>query len=95
MAIVEYDIDNLPKVTQEMRDRVASMTDDEIDYSDMPAITDFSGFTRRSNSDIFGKRKKIELTIDTEIYDWLNHVEDVNSVLREVMVHSKMTVSHT
>jgi hypothetical protein len=61
-----YDVDNLPKVSQEMRDKVVSMTDDEIDCSDMPEITDFTGFARR-DSRHQEKCQKIELTIDQEI----------------------------
>jgi hypothetical protein len=90
MAMVAYDIDNLPKVSQEMRDRVAAMTDDEIDYSDMPEITDFSGFVRRSDRKQL-KRQKVELIIDQEVSEWLNHIKDVNSVLHEVMILSNLT----
>jgi hypothetical protein len=66
MAMVMYDVDNLPKVSQEMRDKVASMTDDEIDGSDMPEITDFTGFARRGNRHQ-ERFQEIELTIDHAI----------------------------
>jgi hypothetical protein len=65
------------------------MTDDEIDYSDMPEITDFSGFVRRDSQHQL-KRQKIELSIDPEVGDWLQNVGDVNRVLREVMVLSRL-----
>jgi hypothetical protein len=88
--MVTYDIDNLPEVSQEERDRVAAMTDDEIDFSDIPAVTDFSGFVRWNDRKQL-KRQKVELIIDQEVSEWLNHIKDVNSVLHEVMVLSKLT----
>jgi len=40
-------VKGFPKLTEELREELrvlAEMSDDDIDYSDIPQITDFSGF---------------------------------------------------
>jgi hypothetical protein len=47
MPMVSYDlVDEVPEVPREEREKVAALSDDEIDYSDIPEISDFSGFVR-------------------------------------------------
>jgi hypothetical protein len=46
MPMVRHDLDNLPKAPKEERIKVAAMSDEDIDYSDIPEVNDFSGFVR-------------------------------------------------
>jgi hypothetical protein len=52
--MVRYDLDNLPETPAEERVKVAAMSDDVIDYSDIPEVNDFSRFVRAEN---LGARK--------------------------------------
>lgn len=40
MAIITYDYNNLPKPKKEDLERIDAIRDDEIDYSEMPKLTD-------------------------------------------------------
>ena len=44
MGIVRHTIDALPPVCKEDLDRVDAIRDEDIDYSDIPEVTDFSKF---------------------------------------------------
>jgi hypothetical protein len=64
--MLRYDLDNLPEVPEEERVKVAAMPDEDIDYSDIPEINDFSGFVRveKLTSGKNRDRMKIELASD-------------------------------
>jgi hypothetical protein len=49
MPMVSYDLDNLPEVPKEERVKLAAMSDEDINYSDIPEINDFAGFVRAEN----------------------------------------------
>ena len=86
-------------MTEESRDisadleRINAMSDDEIDYSDLPEVTDFSGFKRG----LFYRPEKQAVTIrlDADVVAWFKSAEPkyqtaVNRVLREYMLaHAK------
>jgi hypothetical protein len=44
MSIVRYTLETLPPVSKEDWDRLDSVKDEDIDYSDISEITDFSKF---------------------------------------------------
>ena len=44
MKIVRYSSENVPKPTKEDWDRLDSVKDEDIDFSDIPKIIDFSKF---------------------------------------------------
>lgn len=49
MNIVRYNLNDLPPLTTEQRvalDRLAKLSDDDIDLSDIPEVTDWSGAIR-------------------------------------------------
>lgn len=66
--------------------RLAKMSDEDIDYSDIPAIRDFSGAVR-------GKfyrpvKDQVTLRIDRDVLAWFRHTEEkyqtaINAALRE------------
>jgi uncharacterized protein (DUF4415 family) len=74
-------------------ERINAMSDDEIDYSDIPAVTDFSGFVRGK----FYRPEKHPVTIrlDQDVVAWFKDQEPkyqtaINRVLRDYMVrHAK------
>lgn len=74
-------------------ERINAMSDDDIDYSDIPAVTDFSGFKRG----VFYRPEKQTVTIrlDADVVAWFKGAEPkyqtaVNRVLREYMLaHAK------
>ena len=68
---------------------IDAMTDDEIDFSDIPEVTDFSGFKRG----LFYRPKKEAVTIrlDSDVVAWFKASEPkyqtaVNRVLRDYMI---------
>lgn len=58
-----------PKFDAEMRRQLAAidaMPDDQIDLSDIPEITDFSGFVRPW----LGKKKSVTIRLDEDMLKW-------------------------
>ena len=51
MATVTYDINSLPAVSREDWERIDNLKDEDIDFSDIPEITDFSGFARHGDQE--------------------------------------------
>ncbi|RZJ95340.1 MAG: 3-oxoacyl-ACP synthase [Brevundimonas sp.] len=74
-------------------ERINAMSDDEIDFSDIPEITDFSGFRRG----VFYRPEKQPVTIrlDQDVVAWFKGQEPkyqtaINKVLRDYMIrHAK------
>jgi hypothetical protein len=71
---------------------IDAMSDDDIDYSDIPPTTDFSGFRRG----VFYRPEKQPVTIrlDADVVDWFKRTEPkyqtaVNRVLREYMLANR------
>lgn len=91
--IVRHDIDleNPPPLTDEQKARLKllrDMPDDQIDTSDIPEITDWSGFKRGR----FYKpvKKLVSLRIDADVVEWFKrrapaggYQTDINRALRE------------
>ena len=70
-------------------ERINAMSDDAIDYSDIPPVTDFSGFKRG----LFYRANKEAVTIrlDSDVVAWFKASEPkyqtaVNRVLRDYMI---------
>jgi uncharacterized protein (DUF4415 family) len=84
---VSYDLDNLPKVPEEERKRLAAMPYEEIDYSDIPEVHDFSGFVRAGDRGAAKKQKRVEIDLDSEVIAWIGegYQSRINIILRELM----------
>jgi uncharacterized protein (DUF4415 family) len=80
-----------PKLTEEQREalrKLAAMPDDNIDYSDIPEITDFSGF-------VVGKfyrpvKETVTIRLDSDVIRWLKqggkgYQSRLNALLRKEM----------
>ena len=84
--VYEFDPASPPPLIEEQKARLealAKMPDSETDYSDIPEITDFSGFHRVTPRCLF-------VRIDGDILDWIKTLgEDrqalVNDLLRRQM----------
>jgi uncharacterized protein (DUF4415 family) len=94
MAIVSYTSETVPKPTKEDWERLDSLKDEDIDYSDIPEITDFSKFRPWEQRQMF-KPVKVAVTckLDADIVAWLKqegkgYQTRMNTILREAMLHS-------
>jgi uncharacterized protein (DUF4415 family) len=84
-------VKGIPKLTQEQREdllKLAALSDDDIDYSDIPEITDFSGFE-------VGKfyrpvKETVTVRLDADVLHWLKqggkgYQSRLNAILRKEM----------
>jgi len=93
MKIVRYSSSNLPKPIKEDWDRLDSIKDEDIDYSDIPEVTDFSNFRPWEQRQMF-KPVKVAVTckLDADIVAWLKqggkgYQTRLNAILRQAMTH--------
>ncbi|MCL2068031.1 MAG: BrnA antitoxin family protein [Treponema sp.] len=95
MGKVSYTLENLPPVSKKDLDRVDSIKDEDIDYSDIPEFKDFSGFHPWQDRKLY-KPIKVAVTckLDADIVAWLKqggkgYQTRLNKILRQVMVHAQ------
>ena len=95
MGIVKYTLESLPPVSKEDIDRVDAIKDEDIDYSDIPAFTDFSKFHPWEHRQMF-KPVKVSVTckLDADIVAWLKqegkgYQTRLNAILRQAMTHTQ------
>jgi len=84
---VESDGTITPEIEAELK-AIAEMSDDDIDYSDIPQITDFSGFE-------VGKfyrplKETVTMRLDADVLHWLRkdgigYQSRLNAILRKEM----------
>ena len=91
MGTVRYTLETLPPVSKEDLDRFDSVRDEDIDYSDIPEVTDFSKFQPWEQRQLF-RPVKIAVTckIDADIVAWLKqggkgYQTRLNTILRQAM----------
>jgi uncharacterized protein (DUF4415 family) len=95
MKTFSYSDDNLPLVSEkdwmELRDRAGRISDDEIDYSDAPASTDFSAYRRWDDPSLYRPVKKdVHIKLDADLLVWLKsggkgYQTRINALLRKAM----------
>jgi len=95
MGIVRYNLKNLPPISKKALSKADELRDTEIDYSDIPEITDFSKFYPWEQRDMF-KPVKVSITckLDADIVAWLKqggkgYQTRMNTILRDVMAHAQ------
>ena len=84
-------VEGSPKLTEEQRDglrKLAAMPDEDIDYSDIPQLTDFTGFE-------VGKfyrpvKETVTVRLDSDVLFWLKqggkgYQSRLNAILRKEM----------
>ena len=94
MGIVSYTLETLPPVTEKDWAVFDSIKDEDIDYTDMPRITDFSGFRPWHERKMF-KPVKVAVTckLDADIVAWLKqggrgYQTRLNAILRQAMAQA-------
>jgi uncharacterized protein (DUF4415 family) len=95
MSTVRYSSENVPKPSQEDWNRLDGVKDEDIDFSDIPKITDFSGFRPWEDRRLF-KPVKVTVTckLDADVVTWLKqggkgYQTRLNALLRQAMAHAK------
>jgi uncharacterized protein (DUF4415 family) len=94
MKAVRYSSENIPKPTKKDWDRLDRVKDEDINYSDIPEITDFSQFRPWEQRQMF-KPVKVSVTckLDADVVAWLKqdgkgYQTRLNAILRQAMVHA-------
>ena len=98
MSMQRHEVTKQPTLTSEQQERLAkleAMPDSDIDYSDIPAGTDWTGAIRGS---VVPSHKNVHLmtqsnhqVLDTDLVQWLANQDDktkrhVNEVIRHIMI---------
>jgi uncharacterized protein (DUF4415 family) len=88
----ELDPSRPPQLSAATKRRLDAMSDADIDYSDIPEITDFSGFRR-----VGAEQKRVP--IDADIVEWFKGQgiasHEINRVLRTYIRRSRATKGRT
>jgi uncharacterized protein (DUF4415 family) len=94
MGTVSYTFETLPPVSKEEWERIDSVKDEDIDYSEIPAMKDLSGLRPRQVRELNKSQEKVPFScdLDADIVEWLKQDGEtsqnrLNSILREAMVH--------
>jgi uncharacterized protein (DUF4415 family) len=87
MVRVESDGTITPEIEAELK-AIAEMSDDDIDYSDIPQITDFSGF--EVGTFYRPLKETVTMRLDADILHWLRqggrgYQSRLNAILRKEM----------
>lgn len=93
MAIVRYKASDIPPMTKEDAERIEAIRDEDIDYSDIPPLTDeFWENAKRLDELYRPQKRQITVRIDADILEWLKnggkgYQTRLNDALRYVMQH--------
>lgn len=94
MGIVRYTLDTLPEIREEDLVRMRAIKDEDINYSDIPPLTDdFWANARRLNELYRPQKRQVTVRIDTDVLAWLKsqgkgYQTRMNVILRAAMLHS-------
>ncbi len=93
MAIVRYKADEIPKPTQADFDRLNAIKDENIDFTDIPELTEDFFANAKVGEFYHPKKKQVTVKIDTDILDWLKtdskgYQAKLNSILRKSMLET-------
>ena len=96
MPIVEKTIENLPPLDEERIKKLKKMRDEDIDVSDMPALTQeqLAGFVRAKllNRSLYRPVKvQVKINYDADVLEWFRsfgkgYQTRMNAALREYML---------
>ncbi|MDF7676470.1 BrnA antitoxin family protein [Neisseriaceae bacterium ESL0693] len=98
MSMVKYTIDTLPKPSESDIDRLkklADLPDENIDCSDVPALSAEVWAQSLKLSELYRPQKKqITIRIDADVLDWLKaggkgYQTKLNEILRHKMMEQK------
>lgn len=86
----KFDPENPPTMTPEQLQALRDLRDEDIDFSDIPPITDFTGWRRVSDLVSEENKQQITLRLDAEVLAFFKstgkrYQSRINAVLREYM----------
>jgi uncharacterized protein (DUF4415 family) len=91
MGTVKFNGKTLPKVSKKEWDRIDTIKDEKIDTSEIPEVTNFSGFRSWEDRRMY-KPVKVTVTckLDADIVSWLKkdgkgYQTRMNSILRKAL----------
>lgn len=95
MSTVRYTLETLPKPTQadlERLNKLAAMSDESIDFSDIPPLTDeFLAQAKRFDELYRPQKCQVTVRIDKDVLEWLKssgkgYQTRLNEILRREMI---------
>lgn len=95
--LVQHTLDTLPPLTDAQKadlERLAAMPDDQIDYSDIPELTDDQLAAMRRPEHFRPVKKQITARVDADVLAWLKsggqgYQSRMNAILRRAMLNAK------
>lgn len=98
MAIVRYREEDIPELTQADIDAIKNIPDEEIDYSDIPPLTEQFWQNAVRGQFYRPKKSQVSVRIDNDILAWLKkdgkgYQTRLNQILRQAMNQSLNVVS--
>ncbi len=97
MKKVEHTVETLPPLTKAQEDnlkRLAAMSDDEINYDDIPALTGGQLALMQRGGIYRPVKKQITARLDADVLAWLKsqgkgYQSRMNAILRDAMLGTK------
>lgn len=98
MAIVRYREEDIPELTQADIDAIKNIPDEEIDFSDIPPLTEQFWQNAVRGQFYRPKKSQVSVRIDNDILAWLKkdgkgYQTRLNQILRQAMNQSLNVVS--
>lgn len=91
MAIVRYKASDIPSMTKAEAERIEAIREEDIDFSDIPPLSDEFWKNAKRFGDIYRPPKKqITVRLDADVLDWLKssgkgYQTRLNDILRNEM----------
>lgn len=91
MAIVRYKASDIPSMTKAEAERIEAIREEDIDFSDIPPLSDEFWKNAKRFGDIYRPQKKqITVRLDADVLDWLKssgkgYQTRMNDILRHEM----------
>jgi uncharacterized protein (DUF4415 family) len=97
MKKVEHTLETLPPLTKAQEDnlkKLAAMPDDEINYDDIPKLTDTQLAEMKRGAFYRPVKKQITARVDADVLAWLKsqgkgYQSRMNAILRDAMLSTK------
>lgn len=97
MKKIKHTLDTLPPLTEAQKDnlkRLATMPDDEINYDDIPKLTEAQLAGMQRGAFYRPVKKQITARVDADVLAWLKsqgkgYQSRMNAILRDAMLNTK------
>jgi len=94
---VSYTLDTLPPLTEKQRknlEELAARADDQIDFSDMPELTDAQLAEMKPSAFYRPAKQQITARVDSDVLAWLKsqgkgYQSRINAILRREMLEQR------